>query len=184
MLSTCFYTIILAKIPCQKSKTRVAFLSCQNIDFMALQDDFKALRLIKNNFLSIFSLIANQKRHFPSFFYGKQLFGAIIKNLKFGSQPLSAANDWNLVKFEEWIGKVIEGILLKLLIPWVRKRLIFYYFLLFFLFHVKQRRITWFLSFWNLHIFISFWQIRHLENEGRNVNVTNFTIWNMHDTLF
>ena len=48
--------------------------------------------------------------------------------LKFASQPLSASDNWNLVKFEEWIGKLIEGILLKLLIHWVRKRLNFYYF--------------------------------------------------------
>ena len=48
--------------------------------------------------------------------------------LKFASQPLSASDNWNLVKFEEWIGKLIEGILLKLLILWVRKRLNFYYF--------------------------------------------------------
>ena len=60
------------RIPCQKSKTRVDFLSCQNIDFTASQDHFKVFKLSKNNFLSIFSLIANQKRHFPSFFYGKQ----------------------------------------------------------------------------------------------------------------
>ena len=60
------------RIPCQKSKTRVDFLSCQNIDFTASQDHFKVFKLSKNNFLSIFSLIANQKQHFPSFFYGKQ----------------------------------------------------------------------------------------------------------------
>ena len=60
------------RIPCQKSKTRVDFLSCQNIDFTASQDHFKVFKLSKNNFLSIFSLIANQKRHFQSFFYGKQ----------------------------------------------------------------------------------------------------------------
>ena len=67
-LNTCFYTIILVKTLCQKSKTRVTFLSCQNIDFTASQDDFKVFRLSKNNFLRIFSLISNQKRHFPSFF--------------------------------------------------------------------------------------------------------------------
>ena len=63
--------LILVKTPCQKSETREAFLSCQNIDFTALQDHFKLFKLSKNNFLSIFSLIANQKQHFPSFFNGK-----------------------------------------------------------------------------------------------------------------
>ena len=41
---------------------------------------------------------------------------------------------------------------------------------------VKQRSITWFFSFWNLHISVGFWQVYHLENWRRKVNII-FAIW-------
>ena len=78
--------------------------------------------LTRSGIFHHFSMVNNNLwRDYREFMLEQGLF-------KFGSQPMSGADDWDLVKFEEWIGKLIEGILLKLLIPWVRKRLNFYYF--------------------------------------------------------
>ena len=59
--------LVLVKTPCQKSKTRVAFLSCQNIDFMTLQDHFKLFKLSKNNFLSYLAWLLTRNGIFHHF---------------------------------------------------------------------------------------------------------------------
>ena len=127
--------------------------------------------LTRNSIFHHFSMVNN------NFWHNYQEFRLEQGLLKSGSQPLSAANDWNLVKFEKWIGKLIEGILLKLLILWVRKRLNFYYFFI----SCKTKMYNWVFCLLNFHIFISFWQIRHLENEGRKVTIPNFALWIMRD---
>ena len=102
-----------------------------------------------------------------NFWCGYQEFQLEELLLKFGSQSVSAADDWKLVKFEKSIGRLIDGVLSILLIFPVRKRFSFHYFL----FHVKERGITWVLSFWNLHIFIDFQQTRTPEKKGRKVKL-------------
>ena len=54
----------------------------------------------------------------------------------------------------------------------------------FFLFKAKWRSTTWFTTFWDLHIFVTFARLATWENEGRKVNFQIFTIPNMHGLWF
>ena len=73
-LNTCSYPIFLIKTSSQNSKTRVSYIVFQNNGFAALRDGNKVFRLSKNTFIDKFSFIANWKRSFSSFCYGKQTF--------------------------------------------------------------------------------------------------------------
>ena len=141
----------------------------------------KAFRLSKNNFLSIFNLIANQKWNSPSIFYGKQqIFERLsiisIKTRVFEIWKSPTLSGWWLDLGQVWginwqtywrsIIKIINS--LDYEFPGYNFH---YLFIL-----CKTKTYNSILSFRNLHIFIGFWQIRRLKSEGGKVNVTNFAI--------
>ena len=130
----------------------------------------------KNNFLHIFSLIANPEWHFPPFSYGRCHYRLSIIPTRARVDEIwhSATVSRRWLKLGQVWGmnwQTYWGNIIKIIDSLGKGKIEF----LFFLCHVKQKLLK---SSYFHHIF---WQIRCLENEGRKVNLTNFEIWKVLD---
>ena len=141
----------------------VHYLTFHNNDFVALRECYKVFRMSKNNFLDNFSFIANWKWNFSSFLYGKQTFLApksiILTGTRISENWQSAADNQKWPSLRSELTTFIDRILSK----------------------EKWRSTTWFTTFWNLHIFVTFAEFAAWVNERRKVHICLFAIWNMRE---
>ena len=138
----------------QKSKTRVHYLTFHNNDFVALRTATKSLHWAKitfqtvlaslpteNGILHLFSVVS-----IPSWYPNWSFQLEISENW----QPAKNNQIWSSLGSK--LTTFIDGILPKLLFQWLKKGSV----CINFLFEAKWRSTTWFTTFWNLHIFVTF----------------------------